>query len=303
MGKKNSDGYSMTCNELIFGTAIKWLRKVVPTSKGMWRLSRLAMRTRADRFQCIKRKTAEGFEMDLRLSCYPDIVMYYGVYEIPTMRIIRLLLKQGDVAVDVGANIGYITLNMAKCVGMQGKVLAFEPVPPTYDRLRRNIRNNACTQVQTFSNAVGETGDHSANIFLPKGGDNAHSLSSLKQFADSNVFKVDIVRIDDVINQPVQLIKIDVEGAEVSVVRGAAETIKRSHPYIIFEYNQEALARFGHCLQDVFKVIQDTGVAYEAFDIDGNGKRLDMKLALGNSIVTGTNILLRPRLSNAQKGD
>jgi len=287
----------MRLSEFLCDALIRVIRKITPTGKGMWQLAQMAVRTIDDKAILRERETIDGFKMEIRLSCYPDLPMYYGVYEIPTIRLIHRLLSAGDVAIDVGANIGYMALHMAECVKSAGHVWAFEPVPPTRERLIHNVNNNKCTQVTVMPNAVGEKADDTVDIYLPIEGENAHSLSSLSNFTESVKFSVNMVRLDDVVKEKVRLIKIDVEGGELSVLKGAQEIIAKYAPYIIFEYNKEALLRFNTKLQDIFDAVILTQTPYEAFNIDGGMKRINMKKVQNvNKGKASVNILLSPVL-------
>jgi FkbM family methyltransferase len=151
--------------------------------------------------------------------------MAYGFYELETVRLIRRLLAPGDHFVDVGANIGYLTLLAAKLVGAGGRVDAFEPQPDNRQRLM---------------------GDHEGEttIYLPlpdaASADN-HGMSSIfpRDDVKTAATVVPMKRLDDVLSgTSPRLIKIDVEGAEPFVVDGMTGLLSaQSPPAVIMEHN------------------------------------------------------------------
>lgn len=151
------------------------------------------------------------------------------------------MLRPGDLAVDVGANIGIYTLQAAVKVGPMGMVYAFEPEPRNYDILCRNVRENHLTNVVTFPIALSDTagathmylsaenaGDHRV---YDAGNDEARTTVPIR--ADT----LDAILLDQAREQrPVRAIKSDTQGYESFVIKGAEQCIVRDRPAILLEY-------------------------------------------------------------------
>jgi len=157
------------------------------------------------------------------------------------------LLRPGDQAVDVGANIGALTVPLARIVGPNGGVLAFEPQPENFGLLQRNIADNNLNSVVTaIPCALGrETGTLPAPMLCEL--DNANYG---RVVLGKGTQRVDVVSLDAALADmavQLQLIKIDVEGQEIEVIEGARATIARCRPLLYVENDRrdksEALLR------------------------------------------------------------
>jgi FkbM family methyltransferase len=171
-----------------------------------------------------------------------------GQYEPDEIRFVRGLLKPGDVAVDVGAHIGFFTIQMAAAVGPAGAVFAFEPFDQNADLLERSVAENGFDDRIVFRRAaVGEHGGTATLTFpvetLNTGG--AYLLrSGTDPLAGNRTRDVPLVALDEAgLRRPVRLIKMDVEGAEPQVVRGAARTLREDRPIILSELHPTQLER------------------------------------------------------------
>ncbi len=158
---------------------------------------------------------------------------------------VRRALKPGDVAVDVGANIGVYTLEMARAVGTQGRVWAFEPDPANAVLLEKNVMRNGYRNVTVIRAAVA---DFSGRSTIARHADNA----GMHKLSETGDVDVEVVRLDDLVQPPVKFLKIDVEGAEAAVLRGAHRTIAQSpHLSALVEYNPSGLRAFGSNLEEL----------------------------------------------------
>lgn len=146
----------------------------------------------------------------------------------------RQNLPSDGIALDIGANIGLTAACLSQCLP-DGKILAFEPARTVYPILRRNIERNQFRNVTTFDSALGEAvgtarfSDNSAFGHFDKAG---HEVS----VSTIDAVTRDLPRLD--------FIKIDVEGFEPSVLRGATETIRRFAPIIYMEFNSWCLLTY-----------------------------------------------------------
>ena len=155
-------------------------------------------------------------------------------YEAGTLAVISRFLKLGDTFVDVGANLGLMTLHASRIVGPEGKVVAFEPHPETYRRLIQNIELNNCSNVQPLQMAAG-SGKSEAQIYdVPSV--NIGRASLIRPDVDYRpAGQVKVSTLDEELDgQRVQFLKIDVEGFEAEVLAGASETLAK-RPIISME--------------------------------------------------------------------
>ncbi len=142
-------------------------------------------------------------------------------------------LRPGDVALDVGANIGTCTLAMARAVGAKGRVHAFEPQALVFQTLCANLAMNGLTQVRAWPWAVGET-PGTARIPVPAI-DTDSNLGAVRVQTEGRTEPVPLVRLDGLGIERAALLKIDVEGMELAVLRGAAALLRRFRPAVYFE--------------------------------------------------------------------
>jgi FkbM family methyltransferase len=156
------------------------------------------------------------------------------------------LLRAGDGVIDVGANVGYYTMVAAKLVGSTGCVHAFEASPRIFPWLRANAELNPTANIQVHSQAVtdrcGEVEFYTARA--EKTG--FSSIRNLGERAD-HVTVVPTVSLDSILDElpQIRLVKIDVEGAELLVLRGMQQLILRDRPHIIFEIDDCFLRELG----------------------------------------------------------
>jgi len=136
--------------------------------------------------------------------------------------------EKGDVVIDAGAHYGFYTIRASRMVGEKGMVLAFEPHPKNYNRLIMNLRLNKVTNVKAFNAALGDRDGITKLYEGPTPG--THSII----FKAGNPINVKISRLDTVVNElgleKLDLIKIDAEGAELKILKGALNTIRKYGP-------------------------------------------------------------------------
>ncbi|MCC5808190.1 MAG: FkbM family methyltransferase [Opitutales bacterium] len=166
-------------------------------------------------------------------------IAWTGAYEPELQHYIRRSLPPGAVALDIGANIGAVTLGLAQQVGQQGRIHAFEPAPPNRKRLAANLDLNPdlARRVDVHPVALGEK---SANLYWNEEPGNPGN----GWLRDSGKIPVPVRTLDEVAPQlnlsRLDFIKIDVEGMEEAVLRGGRDTVCRWKPVLYFE----TLARF-----------------------------------------------------------
>jgi FkbM family methyltransferase len=172
-------------------------------------------------------------ELDLRDPISKAIYLY-GCYEYPVTRLIEALIAPGMIFFDIGANAGFFSLlASARC----RQVCAFEPLPSNLRRVRQNIEINRLKNVVVIENAVGDRGG-SATLYVPEG-DNS-GLASLNPRPNARKIAVPVITLDHFVGdqglERVDVMKIDIEGAEVLAFEGGRKLLSRPDaPDVIFE--------------------------------------------------------------------
>lgn len=137
---------------------------------------------------------------------------------------------KGDVVIDAGAHYGFYTLHASRLVGDEGIILAFEPHPNNYKGLLMNLHLSRIKNVEGFNIALGDF-DGQTKLYI-----SSHSGWHSTFFRTKKFLKVKMSKIDTIVNklglEKVDLIKIDAEGAELNILKGATITIKRYKPKI-----------------------------------------------------------------------
>ena len=202
-------------------------------------------------------------------------ISHYGTYEELEAKIMEEKIKVGSIVVDVGANIGLHTLNMARIVGNTGQVFAFEPDPSNFEILRKNVKINNYQNIILEEKAVGDKhgrvtlyqSDHPGNHRLfpqtkqAKGEVEVELTSLDKYFIDSNLA------------EKISFIKIDVEGLEFSVLNGMKNILKNNKKIkILFEFVPENIMEVGFAPIGVLNLL--TSIGFKLYCIDERAKKL-----------------------------
>jgi len=148
-----------------------------------------------------------------------------GVYEPFETKIVKGLIRKGDVVLDIGANIGYYTLLFAKLVGKNGRVIAFEPEPDNFAILKKNITLNNYKNIEAFQKAVSDRTEK-IKLFLHKTAKTQHSIYSSTE--NDRAIEVESVKLDDVIDEKIDFVKIDAEGAKGLIINGMANLLRKN---------------------------------------------------------------------------
>lgn len=165
----------------------------------------------------------------------------YGEYSEGEMEILRQVLRPGDVVMDIGANIGTHTVFFARVVGPGGAVLAFEPQRLVFQTLCANVALNSLVNVWCHNAAIGEnTGTIIVPTLDPWTPNNFGGLALGMHPAGD---PVPLLRADSIPLPRCRLMKIDVEGMELPVLRGAAGIIERHKPILYVENDRAERSR------------------------------------------------------------
>lgn len=171
-------------------------------------------------------------------------IAFHKVWEPEITKIVKEIIKKDQIVIDVGANIGYFTTLFSKLVGTAGKVYAFEPAPINFEILQRNILVNNLKNVlihQTAASNVSNTQD----LYLSTwnfGDNRLFEKPRDERDLEREKIQVDTIRLDEIVKEKINLIKIDVQGFEWQVIDGAKKLIDNNNDIkIIFEFTPQLL--------------------------------------------------------------
>jgi FkbM family methyltransferase len=193
-----------------------------------------------------------------------------GSYEPRVAAVLIRYVKPGMSVVDIGANIGYFTMLLASLVEPRGLVVAVEPNPDNIKLMEASRRVNGFDQVLIVQVAAGRHTDLlSLNVSYSNGVTGELSADHNAIFASHPVpcFALDGLLPKD---RPINLIKIDVEGAELNALIGLSQTIDRNHPVIVSEFSPGALPSISRCSgPEYLRFLIDKGYRIGVIEKDG----------------------------------
>ena len=200
----------------------------------------------------------EGIKYSLDISDYMQYCIYYGV-EIEPRNMLYSLVKNGTTVIDVGTNIGETLLNFAK-MNPDGRNIGFEPVPFLYEKAKTNIELNKFSNIELVNKGLSSSEE---TLSFNETNENNSGGTFLTR-EDSNASRsVQAVRLDDFILQNrvenISLIKIDVEGFEMEVLKGASEVLRKFRPILFVEIDDAFLARQQSSAAAVFDLLVSHG--------------------------------------------
>src|ERR1700680_2207455 len=237
--------------------------------------------------RCIVQR--DGVSFDLDLSQGIDFAIYLAMFERETKNALKGLVKPSSVVLDIGANIGIHTMLLAKLVGPSGRVLSFEPTDYAVQKLRRNIDLNSrlAERVTLFHCflAAKDGGDVPDSIYSSwpltesEGLHNKHlGLAMPTNAAPSRSIDGILAELD---GPSVQLVKIDVDGFECEVLRGATALLRDSRPIFMMELSPYVLEEHGSSLEELLSFFVPTGhrfasAAAELHPLVGDGESMNV---------------------------
>jgi FkbM family methyltransferase len=175
-----------------------------------------------------------------------------------TFEVMRRVLDAESCCADVGASVGSI-LGRMLVWAPYGTHFAFEPLPNSFRHLEAKFGTRP--KVHLVRAAVGDTTGRRSfvEILDAEGYSGFRERPGVRGELGVRMCEVECTRLDEVIRLPLRLIKIDVEGAELGVLRGATAVLERSHPFIVFEHGLGGADVYGTTPQDVFDLLANLG--------------------------------------------
>ncbi len=172
-------------------------------------------------------------------------------------------IKEGDTVIDAGAWIGGHTMAYAKKVGETGRVYAFEPNIYAYECLKKNVGPLSTGNLYIYPMVLGDKHEFVSFSFQKGWQDSGHIGE------DQKVGEVSMRRLDGFHITP-NFIKIDVEGCELKVLKGAAKTIEKHRPKMVIEINKPALERQGNSQPEVYEWLWKNGYDFTLIEQNAN---------------------------------
>lgn len=199
-----------------------------------------------------------------------------GAFEPGTLRSYARLLRDGDIAVDIGANIGAHALHIARCVGERGRVIAIEPTEFAYEKLCRNLAMNpmlaarvsACQAMLIAPGASTEPEPVYASWPLAAQS-NLHPLhlGQLMSVRGARALSLDELLVPFGLER-IDFVKIDIDGHECAALRGARGTLARFQPVIVMEFAPYVLRERGSSLEELLALLAPIGYRFVDADTD-----------------------------------
>jgi len=212
---------------------------------------------------------------DLCVYVYPGnetsrALLLSGLYEPNEFYWLSSNLMPGQTFIDVGANMGLYTIFAARKVGSSGAVIAIEPSTRDFARLKANVELNKLVNVQLLQVALS---DHEGEAELLVATEEHSGHNTLGDFgyatASQGTERVHVTRLDDIVKQlaltRIDVIKIDVEGAEYVTLRGAEDTLRRFKPSILLEISDRTLVHQGASGSKVWDFLIQRGYSIRVF--------------------------------------
>lgn len=204
-----------------------------------------------------------GYRMDLDLSNWSERHSFFlgRFYELGSQLLIEKAVRPGETVIDVGANIGMITLLAARCVGPAGIVHSFEPNPQAAARVAASLQANQIRNVTLHPCGLADAESELTLKVLTENtgmGTFADVPANQKQYITAT-HRVQVRRGDDELPADLSgpaLLKIDTEGFECRVIRGLDRTLRRLRPVITMEAMQCHLQRAGASLAELFELMR-----------------------------------------------
>lgn len=210
-------------------------------------------------------RVAGGFEMFIDPSDDLDREFYLGTFE-PAMReLIARTVHHGDTCLDIGAQKGYVSLTLAKAVGSQGRVLAFEPDKRAAEKLAANIDRANQSVIEVFHCALGEREGSCTFVLSKVLGWSSRFPNELAKTAIEETVEVKVNSLDEMIERKeivvdacrLSFIKLDAEGSEPLILKGMSGLLSTAKPVLFMEVNYDSLAAAGSSPQELQEILRD----------------------------------------------
>jgi len=206
--------------------------------------------------------------------------LIYNGFESDELEFTRKYLRDGDIFLDIGCNIGLFSLTAAPVVGDMGKVICFEPSPITFTRLLENISLNGFKNISPINIGLSDkdavlkfnisnNGYDAWNTFAP-----SVELEKLQESINIEVSTLD-KQMDYLEKETISWVKIDVEGWENLVLKGGERLFKDFDPVVMIEFTESNTFAAGYFVQELYDILIDWG--YKWYRLEGQGFKPETK--------------------------
>ena len=214
-----------------------------------------------------------------------------GIHEEKETNLVKSQIKEGEIIVDIGANIGYYTLLFAKLVGASGNVFAFEPEPYNFQLLQKNVKANSYQNVTIEKKAILDK-NGKTNLYLSKSNVGSHSIFPRTKNHQTCI-EVETITLDDYFNnktgKKISFVKIDAECSEPAVLRGMTSILTNKNLKHLIEYAPSNCRRFDEKFSNFLKFLTEYGFGFHSILFGKNliepiSERQLLKKRFNNSI-------------------
>jgi len=197
-----------------------------------------------------------GIILKLDLSEYLSHFLYYRFKDLSMNELIKVSKNKKNIF-DVGANIGYTSLLMGKANHSKSNVYAFEPDPNTYQNLLHNLKLNKISSIYPYNLGIGKKESREKLVVSQNGnlGENSINNNAKENFNWITLTSIDLFCVKNNVDK-IDLIKIDVEGYEYNVLKGAEKTINKDKPVLFVEIIDEKLKSNDSSSKEVISFIE-----------------------------------------------
>ncbi len=204
-----------------------------------------------------------------------------NAFEASEITFVEKFLQPGMTVLDLGAHHGLYTLLASKRVGSRGRVISFEPSPRERRALRVHLAVNRCRNVTTEGLALGDRNAEADFYVVEKWAAGCNSLRPPDVPASTSLRRVRMMRLDDWLESheiaKVDFIKLDVEGAELATLKGAAQLLeRRPRPIILAEVQDVRTLPWGYPAREIIEHLKDKGYKWFRLNKDGVARELDV---------------------------
>lgn len=241
-------------------------------------------------------RSADGFALRIDPADRFQRLMLLGRYDPTVVALARRFGRPGATVVDAGAHLGYLALHFARAVGPQGAVHAFEPDPRLAGRAREHARLNSCARIRVHAAALSDRPAESVTFHLT--GQLGWSSLDGGYWETLATVRVPATTLDAHLAEsgvePASLcfVKVDVEGAEADLLRGAVRTLAATEAPVLLEISPDRLRAVGRDPDEIFDAMDELGYRPHVPRVTGFG---DVALAPGRVPSEGEDVLfLKP---------
>jgi len=219
-------------------------------------------------------------ELNPKNGAVDEYIFIHRNWEPQVGSVICRLLQPGDVFIDVGANIGYFSLLAANLVGKSGKVIAFEPLPPLVEQIKRSADVNVHNWLTVVPKALG---DRPGCMELAISDINIGGSSLVSADSDKRTVSVDVSTLDAELAavKKVDLIKVDVEGFEYEMLQGARQVLSDFKPAVILEFSPHFYKKRNSTMaKDIATLLQGYGYQFTILQTGEKINNVDQLLSV-----------------------